>query len=132
MFDPHAKQVVAAASSVENIGAADIRRLLSASYFWLVSTRLALQKDDVPSRDRAATLSELRRLGNTMESAAVFDPLRGVERSAREVQGAAFVGAEALALLANLVATGDDEEAEPSQSRYLSAMPDLCCRLYPL
>lgn len=107
MFDPHAQQVVSAASAVENIGAAEIRRTLSVSYFWLVSARLMLQAGDVPSRDRTKTINELRRLANTMESAAVFDTLRGVERDESEVQGAAFVGAEALALLADLAATED-------------------------
>lgn len=113
MFDPHAQQVVGAASTVENIGAADILRTLSSSYFWLVSTRLALKAEDVPLRDRAATIDELRKLANTMESAAVFDPLRGVKRGAPEVQGAAFVGAESLALLADLAAIENAEKTLP-------------------
>lgn len=102
MFDAYAREVVERASFVENLEPDTICRVLSKSYFDIVARRVGIGREEVPDWSPEESRSQLRALANTMISAAVFDPLNGVPRTQEHISGAAFVGAEALAFLADI------------------------------
>ncbi|MGM0878579.1 MAG: DEAD/DEAH box helicase [Bacillota bacterium] len=122
MFDNYSFSLFNELPSLPEINIGEIRRLLSKAYIYSIKMRLGLVQEDFNTID-LETLSEeeldrieeeideesftlfnelyyeLRRLGDTLESSAVFD---NVENE-NSVKSASFVAAESLSLLATLL-----------------------------
>ncbi|TAK27031.1 MAG: DEAD/DEAH box helicase [Myxococcaceae bacterium] len=104
MFDEHMREIMADLPELEAFSAVACRRLLSTAYAQVVAARVNAAVDAEPSEQVDRTLSQLRRLADTLESVAVFDPLAGLAVPLPSVAASAFVAAEALALSSQLSA----------------------------
>jgi len=82
--------------SLDGLGAAEARRMLSTAYLDILAARAEGERRSGP--DRANAIDYLRRLANTIESYAIFDGRQ--EGDPRD--GAAFVAAEALAFVSEV------------------------------
>jgi hypothetical protein len=93
--------------ALDGLDAATARRMLSTAYLDIVAARTAGERRSGPERERV--INYLRRLASAVESYAVFDSRHGGEIR----DGAAFVAAEALALVAETTVPPDPEGANP-------------------
>src|SRR5438552_289817 len=116
MYDAHAQALIDSLPPFPDLDRTAARRALAAAYFHVIRLKLSLPVDS-PSGDDVGSVSDtLRRLVDTLESVAIFDPLHGVPRPAHEKQASAFVAGEALALLADLRPVPESSEADVLQS----------------
>jgi hypothetical protein len=97
MFDAYTLSLIESLPELPGLDRASCRRALAAGYFYVVSQRVAMRPVKGRVSNRHDTYALLRRMVDALESAAVFDPLDGIQYPQRELQSAAFVAAEALA-----------------------------------
>lgn len=93
--------------ALEGLDSVTARRMLSTAYLDIVAARTAGERQSGPERKQV--VSYLRRLASAVESFAVFDGRHGGEVR----DGAAFVAAEALALVAGSTMPPNPEGADP-------------------
>ncbi len=121
MFDKHARNVIDAIADIPGLEKADARRTLSWAYSEIVRMRI----DATPAGDeavkRADMIASLKGLAGALESASVFDNAHGVQASQATKEASAFVAAEALSLLSQLV-TGQGGGSDPiaSEATYVA------------
>lgn len=96
--------------ALDGLDAASARRMLSTAYLDIVAARTAGERLSGPERERV--VSYLRRLASAVESFAVFDGRHGGEVR----DGAAFVAAEALALVAESTVPPNPESADQMEA----------------
>lgn len=101
MYDLFASQLIESLPSLPGLDHNACRRALSAAYFYIVRSRFGISNDD-STTDFRETQSLLRRMGDALESIAVFDPLNGQDWNNDVREASAFVAGEALAILADL------------------------------
>jgi hypothetical protein len=102
MFDAHASQLIEMLPALPGLDRAACRRALSAAYLAVIRAKLGMADAPANAGELESVRSLLRRMADALESAAVFDRLNGVGLDARVEAACAFVGAEALALLAQI------------------------------
>ncbi len=95
--------------ALNGLDAATARRMLSTAYLDIVAARTAGERRSGPEREQVSDY--LRRLASAVESYAVFDSLHGMETR----DGAAFVAAEALALVAETTTLPDPTDVDPME-----------------
>lgn len=95
--------------TLEGLDAATARRMLSTAYLDIIAVRTAGERWS--GSEQELVIDYLRRLASTIESYAVFDTRHGGEIR----DGAAFVAAEALALVAETVVHPDGDGAGPTE-----------------
>ena len=107
MFDEHAKALFSDFPEFEGMSREDAIRTLSSAYFSIVERRVN-GPDGVPGQ-AGAEQPYLRRLANTL----VFHVVLREDRQHADRQAAAFVAAEAIALMADYLAVeqGPHEES---------------------
>jgi hypothetical protein len=111
MFDAHARELIGILPELRGLNRDDCRRALSDAYFQIVRTRVGGLNNERFEADTAVVRTVLRRMGDALESVAVFDPLNGIRREAPVENASAFVAAEAIALLGGLLAVGVEPQA---------------------
>lgn len=102
VFDQHARDLINDLPKLPGIDPTACRRTLSRAYLFIVESRLNTATAEGSRPDPSGVITELRRLGDALESVAVFDPLHGVQIDERTRAASAFVAAEALSLLSAL------------------------------
>lgn len=102
MLDEYARQLIDKIPVLQGLDRDECRRALSRAFFYVVQARLAAGDSTFEADGLAKTGNLLRRLADSLESVAVFDPLNGIEVDSRVRSATAFVAAEALALLSEL------------------------------
>jgi len=100
MFDEFARQLLDRLPEFVGLDRVACRRALSAAYAQVVEIRLRGAAN--PAAIEPGTRRELRRMVDTLESVAVFDPLAGVAVPEDMIAASAFAAAEALSLLTAL------------------------------
>lgn len=105
MFDAHASHLIEMLPALPGLDPVVCRRALSAAYLAVVRAKLGMADAPASAGELESIRSLLRRMADALESAAVFDPLNGVESDAPVEAACAFVAAEALALLAQIPPT---------------------------
>lgn len=118
MFDEHAQRLIDTLPLLPGLDPVECRRALSATYYHVIQARLSARDTLASQEDRQRRERLLRRLVQTLESIAVFDPLNGVSTPGQVVTSSAFVGGEALALLDMLspASEGDFDSTDPIQN----------------
>ncbi len=97
--------------------------MLSRAYLMIVDERVGARSAAGPDAERAALVPELRRMVDALESVAVFDAEYGAEVPGPARRAAAFVAAEALALLRGSGVAGTQPEVDPlSDMRVYAAL----------
>lgn len=104
MYDEYAQRLIELIPDLPEIDRDACRRALSAAYFHVVRSQLAISQDAISRQDLEEIQLLLRGMGDALESIAVFDRLNGLNRPADVENASAFVAAEALFLLAALSA----------------------------
>ncbi len=122
MYDEYARQLIDSIPDLPEIDRNACRRALSAAYFHIVRSRLATAQDNTSNQDLEETQLLLRRMGDALESIAVFDRLNGTNRSIEVENACAFVAAEAFALLTALSQQQDSSVKDPllSDANYVA------------
>ncbi|MBV6505493.1 MAG: hypothetical protein ILNGONEN_01055 [Syntrophorhabdaceae bacterium] len=109
MYDEYAKKLIDLLPDLPELDRNLCRRALSAAYFHIVRSRLAIAQDDISKVDLDEIRNVLRRMANALESVAVFDRLNGLELDVEVENACAFVAAESLALLSALSSLPEDQ-----------------------
>jgi hypothetical protein len=110
MFDAYARELLEMLPALPGLHRAACRRALSEAYLTILRTKFGLVESAVNNADLLITRSLLRRMSDALESAAVFDRLHNVVREARVEEACAFVAAESLALLTQILPEVDHDD----------------------
>lgn len=113
MFDLYAQSVINDLPKLPDLDPAECRRLLTRAYLMVVDERVGATPAAGADAERAYLVPELRRMADALESVAVFDAEYGVDVLAPARTAAAFVAAEALALLAIGGAADTSTQSDP-------------------
>ncbi|MFT5327338.1 MAG: hypothetical protein ACI8P0_005227 [Planctomycetaceae bacterium] len=115
MFDSHARSLINDVPEFDGLTGDDVARALSTAYLSII--RYRINQSDVDAEQLTSAQPFLRRVANVL----IFHVLLDDERDIEERRAAAFVAAEAIALLADYVAlldvaAGEEEQPTPEQS----------------
>ena len=110
MFDSHARSLINDVPEFEGLTGDDVARALSTAYLSII--RYRVNQSEVDAEPLTAVQPFLRRVANVL----IFHVLLDDERSIDDRRAAAFVAAEAIALLADYVALMDASVEEEEQS----------------
>ncbi len=108
MFDTYAQQLLQQLPPLPGLDPTDCRRHLSKAYFFILRQKIQLN-ESVAEQDQTSfteVVDYLRKLANTLETIAIFDPLNGIDVPEDVQRSCAFVAAEALALLKSMISAG--------------------------
>src|SRR4051812_7936698 len=105
MFDEYARQLIDQLPSLPELAPIECRRALSRAYLMIVDSRVRTSGGSEVDADEVTLRDTLRRMANALESIAVFDPLGGVDRLGKARDASAFVAAEALSLMHELMSS---------------------------
>jgi hypothetical protein len=114
MFDSHARSLINDVPEFDGLTGDDVARALSTTYLSII--RYRVNQSDADAEQLTAAQPFLRRVANVL----IFHVLLDDERDIEERRSAAFVAAEAIALLADYVAlldsTDEEEQSTPDHT----------------
>lgn len=103
MFDQFAQELLRSLPQLPELSPEDCRRHLSKAYFYILENKWKRESDNLNAHEITEVAGYLRRLADTLETVAVFDPLNGIDVTDEVVTASAFVAAESLSLLKSLM-----------------------------
>ena len=103
MFDEYARTLIESIPELPDIDRDACRRALSLAYLHVLSSDLSVEGGALSEDQLTRVTATLRGLGDALESVAVFDMLSGIIWPEEDRRASAFVAAESLSLLSQLL-----------------------------
>lgn len=105
MFDEYAKGIIDTLPRIVGLDKDECRRVLSKAYLSVLKSKMSSDQGD---NDIWETRNYIRKLADTLQSVAVYDRLNGIDVPVEIETAGAFVAAESLSLLYELIPVGTD------------------------
>ncbi|MCG9969916.1 DEAD/DEAH box helicase [Pelotomaculum terephthalicicum JT] len=102
MFDEYVKNLINLLPDLPKLDHNTCRRALSKAYFYIISSSINVDQDNMIYQELEEIKSTLRSMVDALESVAVFDRLNGLNISPEVENACAFVAGESLSLLTKL------------------------------
>lgn len=120
MYNKYTQELVNRIPELDGFDAISCRRILTKSYLFITQLRLGIDQKEIINEELLETRNVLRKLADTMENIAVFDKINGLNVPEEVEVACAFVAAEALSLLNNLINLMDENVEEEINDYFMN------------